>query len=70
MSLTLIGNDSEQTLGVERGTRSEVFSIRRLGGSRWRLRRTRCAMGLERQLAAKSRVGGYVANVVDGKVQF
>jgi hypothetical protein len=27
-------------------------------------------MGLERQLAAKSRVGGYVANVVDGKVQF
>src|SRR5437879_3673591 len=27
---------------------SEAFSIRRLGGSRWCLRRTRCAMGFER----------------------
>ncbi len=33
----------------EAGSRSEAFSIRRLGGSRWRLRRTRCAMGFERQ---------------------
>ena len=29
---------------VERGSQSEAFSMRRLGGSRWRLRRTRCAM--------------------------
>ena len=43
---------------------TEAFSIRRLGGSRWRLRRTRCAMGFERQLAAKSRVGQAPA---DGK---
>ena len=28
-------------------SRSEAFSMRRLGGSRWRLRRTRCAMGFE-----------------------
>ena len=61
-SLALIGNASAQTLGVERGSRSEAFSIRRLGGSRWRLRRTRCAMGFERQLAAKSRVGQAPAN--------
>jgi hypothetical protein len=44
------------------GSRSEAFSIRRLGGSRWRLRRTRCAMGFECQLAAKSRVGQAPAN--------
>src|SRR6266481_3231432 len=31
------------------GSRTEAFSIRRLGGSRWRLRRARCAMGFERQ---------------------
>src|SRR5271168_1121222 len=62
LSLALIGNASGQALGVERGSRSEAFSIRRLGGSRWRLRRTRCAMGFERQLATKSRVGQAPAN--------
>ena len=62
LSLALIGNASGQTLGVERGSRSEAFSIRRLGGSRWRLRRTRCAMGFECQLAAKSRVGQAPSN--------
>jgi hypothetical protein len=36
--------------------------MRRLGGSRWRLRRTRCAMGFECQWAAKSRVGQAPAN--------
>jgi hypothetical protein len=36
--------------------------MRRLGGSRWRLRRTRCAMGFECQLAAESRVGQAPAN--------
>ena len=40
------------------GSRSEAFSIRRLGGSRWRLRRTRCAMGFERQLDRESRAWG------------
>src|ERR1039458_8898203 len=30
-----------QTFGAESGSRSEAFSMRRLGGSRWRLRRTR-----------------------------
>ena len=29
--------------------------MRRLGGSRWRLRRTRCAMGLERQGGSQDR---------------
>ena len=50
-SLALIGNASGQIVGVERDSniRTEAFSIRRLGGSRWRLRRTRCAMGFECQ---------------------
>lgn len=39
------GNDSGQTLGVEQGSRSEAFSMRRRGGSRWLLRRARCATG-------------------------
>jgi len=42
-----------QELWQRSGTRSEAFSISRLGGSRWRLRRTRCAMGFECQLAAE-----------------
>src|ERR1035437_6453924 len=57
LSLALIGNASGKTVEEGQKSRSEAFSIRRLGGSRWRLRRTRCAMGFERQLAAKSRVG-------------
>ena len=40
-SLALIGNASSRTLRVRRESRSDAFSIRRLGGSRWRLRRTR-----------------------------
>jgi hypothetical protein len=40
LSLALIGNASGQTFGAERGSRSETFSMK-LGGSRWRLRRTR-----------------------------
>ena len=40
-SLALIGNASGQNFGAERGSRSEAFSIRRLEGSRWRLRRAR-----------------------------
>src|SRR5450759_4998795 len=39
------------------GSRIEAFSIRRLGGSRWRLRRTRCAMGFERQRGSKRGLG-------------
>jgi hypothetical protein len=38
---------------AEGGSRSEAFSIRRLGGSRWRLRRTRGAMGFESTLGWK-----------------
>src|SRR2546429_3761278 len=38
---------------VEGGSRSEAFSIRRLGGSRWRLRRTLVAMGFESTLGWK-----------------
>ena len=53
-----LGQDTSQSTE----TRSEAFSIRRLGGSRWRLRRTRCAMGFECPLAAKSRVGQAPAN--------
>jgi hypothetical protein len=34
-SLALIGNAAEQTFGAERPSRSEAFSIRRPGGSRW-----------------------------------
>jgi hypothetical protein len=36
-----------EELSQRSGTRSEAFSISRLGGSRWCLRRTRCAMGFE-----------------------
>src|SRR6266478_868432 len=52
------------------GSRSEAFSIRRLGGSRWRLRRTRCAMGFERQrgseqsLRRAARCGGNADRMV------
>jgi hypothetical protein len=69
-SLALIGNASGQTLGAERGSRSEAFSIRRLGGSRWRLRRTRGAMGFERQrgseqgLGRAARRGGNAVSIV------
>jgi len=45
-----------KTLRVGRN-RSEAFSIRRLGGRRWRLRRTRCAMGFERQFGAQELCG-------------
>jgi len=45
LSLGLIGNASGRTVSQRSGTRSEAFSISRLGGSRWCLRRTRCAMG-------------------------
>jgi hypothetical protein len=44
--------------------------MRRLGGSRWRLRRTRCAMGFERQpgseqsLGRAARRGGNAAGMV------
>jgi hypothetical protein len=64
LSLALIGNASGKTVEEGQKSRSEAFSIRRLGGSRWRLRRTRCAMGFECQLAAESRSGRAVA---DGK---
>ncbi len=56
-SLALIGNASGQIFGAERGPRSEAFSMRRLGGSRWRLRRTRCAMGFERQRGSEQSLG-------------
>src|SRR5208337_138611 len=39
------------------GCRTEAFSIRRLGGSRWCLRRTRCAMGFERQRGSERGLG-------------
>src|SRR5437870_10692676 len=55
-SLALIGNASGRLWGRAE-SRSEAFSMRRLGGSRWRLRRTRCAMGFERQLVAESKTG-------------
>src|SRR5215471_2172356 len=40
-SLALIGNASGRTHRGRRESRCEAFAIRRLGGSRWRLRRTR-----------------------------
>ena|SRR5664279_21071 len=45
---------------------TEAFSIRRLGGSRWRLRRTRCAMGFECRSEMKLRDGGLVEDSEDG----
>ena len=36
--------------------------MRRLGGSRWRLRRTRCAMGFERQSVTESTTGRTLVN--------
>jgi hypothetical protein len=56
-SLALIGNASGADCGGGAGSRSEAFSIRRLGGSRWRLRRTRCAMGFERQPGSEQSLG-------------
>ncbi len=53
---------------VEQGSRSEAFSMRRLGGSRWRLRRTRCAMGFERRSVAETITGRAVANWNGGVV--
>ena len=61
LSLALIGSASGRFWG-ERDLESEAFSMRRLGGSRWCLRRTRCAMGFERQLVAESITGRAVAN--------
>jgi hypothetical protein len=52
------------------GSGTEAFSIRRLGGSRWRLRRARCAMGFERQrgsergLGRAAKRGGKAARIV------
>src|SRR5712691_3329226 len=60
-SLALIGSASGRFWG-ERDLESEAFSMRRLGGSRWCLRRTRCALGFERQLVAESITGRAVAN--------
>ena len=50
------------------GYRTEAFSIRRLGGSRWGLRRTRCAMGFERQSVAESSTGRTLVNWTGGMV--
>jgi len=44
MSLALIGNASARE-GRSEEVRAEAFSIRRLEGSRWRLRRTRLIYG-------------------------
>src|SRR5207253_4249546 len=66
-SLALIGNASGRLWGRAE-SRSEAFSMRRLGGSRWRLRRTRCAMGFERQLVAESKTGRELANWNGGLV--
>ncbi|SRR5713101_9956765 len=52
----------------EAGSRSEAFSMRRLGGSRWRLRRTRCAMGFEPQLVTESTTGRALAKRSGGGV--
>src|SRR5258706_15424856 len=41
LSLALIGNASGRKASRESGHRSEAFSIRRQGGSRWRLRQMR-----------------------------
>jgi len=41
LSLALIGNASGKTLRKRLKLNREAFSMRRLGGSRWRLRRTR-----------------------------
>ena len=50
-SLALIGNASaHDSLGRRRAPRAEAFSIRRLEGSRWRLRRTRQLWGLKAAL--------------------
>src|SRR5713226_2556725 len=53
---------------VEWGSQSEAFSMRRLGGSRWRLRRTRCAMGFERRSFAESSTGRTLVNRNGGVV--
>src|SRR5437899_10596824 len=57
-----------QTFWGGGGSRCEAFSIRRLGGSRWRLRRTRCAMGFQRQSVAESSTGRTLVNWTGGLV--
>jgi hypothetical protein len=48
LSLALIGNVSARKCrGKAVALMAETFSMRRLGGSRWRLRRTRSAMGFQ-----------------------
>src|SRR5439155_26493468 len=55
-SLALIGNASRADCRGA-GSRREAFSIRRLGGSRWRLRRTRCAMGFQPKHRSEQSLG-------------
>ncbi len=56
-SLALIGNASGKEFPGRRKPTPEAFSIRRLGGSRWRLRQTRWVMGFEWQFGTQSRAG-------------
>ena len=48
---------ASRDLEERRKNRSEAFSIRRLGGSRWPLRRTRCATGFERECGSEQSLG-------------
>jgi hypothetical protein len=54
-----------RTLSQRNRTRSEAFSMSRLGGSRWCLRRTRCAMGFERQFGVQQPDGKAWENWVE-----
>jgi hypothetical protein len=54
---------------VEQGTRSKAFSIRRQEEALAFAADAVC-YGIGTPLATKSRVGRYLANIVDGKVQF
>ena len=52
-SLALIGNASAHKIEARTARRAEAFSIRRLEGSRWRLRRTRQLWGFNAALVPK-----------------
>src|ERR1700687_2112558 len=61
-------NIQEWQTGWSFSSRYPVYNTVVLGGSRWRLRRTRCAMGFQRQSVAESSTGRTLVNGDGGVV--
>ncbi len=69
LSLALIGNASGQGFWGEEGLDPRRFRSG-LGGSRWRLRRTRCAMGFQRQSVGQTQSRGRTPGTGRGGVRW